>query len=392
MERELQTDRQSILLLGATGSVGRAVARLLLTETSHNLVLASRHAADCRKLAAELLAVPTSLPTTASPASRLAVREVDATDSKSLTEALDGVGTMIVAAPLASRIPAIARVALNRKVNWLDVLYPPRVAKLLAPFNAAVAAAGLTWVTQAGVHPGLPAALVRFVAQRGPALASVDLRLLMNLNDLGSVDSIAEVLREWVSTRVRAWENGAWKNVTVPRARAIDFGRFGRRACVPMELPELEALPSELKLDHMAAWASGFNGVTDYVVMPVGLLLTRLAPRMGARLAARCLSWAAQMFASPPFGVVLQADCTTREGEVVRLRVEHADAYAFAAASTVGCLSQMLDGTVSHVGIRPMGACVDPAELIADLRRLGCAVEQKRTAQAAPARANPAVQ
>ena len=84
---------------------------------------------------------------------------------------------------------------------------------------------------------------------------------------------------------------------------------------------------------------------------------------------------------------VLEAD-GEKAGKRAHARIvaEHDDAYAFTAISVVACIRQYLDGRIGKPGLWMMGHVVEPAGLIADMTRMGIAV------QTCPAGAAVAVQ
>ncbi|MDP2956184.1 MAG: hypothetical protein Q8N53_07170 [Longimicrobiales bacterium] len=152
-----------IAILGAYGNAGRAVARLLRTHTPHDLLLLGRDPARVAALTDEIRALPGT--------GDVAGRPVAAPlTTQARAETLHGQDLLVVAAPVSADPGPWARAALDARCDWLDVLLSvPEKWDALRALAPLAEGAGRCLVTDGGVHPGVPGALVRLAAGRMPA-------------------------------------------------------------------------------------------------------------------------------------------------------------------------------------------------------------------------------
>ena len=142
-----------ILILGGTGYTGRLLARHLLKHSEAAVTIATRHQDKAQALADELNEQYSGLRTTAVYA--------DAADAASLRIAFRDQTLVVVAAPTTAYAETVIRTALETGVDYLDVQLGARKFALLQSLAGEITRAGRCFITEAGFHPGLPAALVR---------------------------------------------------------------------------------------------------------------------------------------------------------------------------------------------------------------------------------------
>src|SRR4030067_185692 len=104
----------NILILGGYGYTGKFVAKHLLKQTEHSIMLAGRNVKKAQDYASELND------------SRVTTRQVDASDADSLRSALQGVDFLLVAAPTTHQAETVTRAALDARVDYLDVQFSTR--------------------------------------------------------------------------------------------------------------------------------------------------------------------------------------------------------------------------------------------------------------------------
>ena len=230
------------------------------------------------------------------------------------------------------------------------------------------------FVTQAGFHPGLPAAYLRKGVGSFDRCDTARVAMVMNerVEDPYSLIEIVDMVADF---RADVFENGAWRAATWRDAVPFDFGPgFGRKKCYPMDLVEVRSLPAELGLRNAGVYVAGFNWFTDYVVFPLVAMAFAIRKGLLRRFWSRALTWGVNTFGSDRHGVVflLQAD-----GELagrpahLEIRSECDSAYDFTVIPVVACLMQVLDRSVRRPGIHMMGHLVDPDRLLADMERMG---------------------
>src|SRR3990172_6661328 len=99
---------------------------------------------------------------------------------------------------------------------------------------------GHCFATEAGFHPGLPSALVRYLGQHFESLEEAVVAAALNQSwDITvSEDTAAEFVEEFRDYRPLIFKRGRWQKVKTGGMfdpRHFDFGNgFGRRYCAPM--------------------------------------------------------------------------------------------------------------------------------------------------------------
>lgn len=359
-----------IAILGGTGNAGRAVARLLLEHSDHDVLIVGRDAARARGAADNLRAMgrPGHAPSGSDRVSSAAAATPEA-----LVHALAGQDVLVVVAPVSADAGPWARAALEAGCDWLDLLLsvPAKHAALRA-VAAEPPFAGRCLVTDGGVHPGLPGALVRLAAGRmNVRTARVAMRFGVDWGALDfAADTVDEFAQELGHYDPRLYRDGRWVRGW-RYARVFDFGPdVGKVGCAPMFMAELEevqrALPGLRDVEFQVA---GFGPLVDWVGMPAALLLQRLG---ADRAASRLLGGALRRFGrgSGPSVVLLEAEGP--EGERLDLRLTCGDAYVLTAAPAVAALIQWHQAR--RPGVHSQALFLDPERLLEDLPGLGVRV------------------
>ena len=361
-----------ILILGGYGSTGRVLAHYLLSESDAGVVVAGRNLAKAQALAAQLNG--------AFEGNRASARRVDAADAASLREGLRGVGIVLVAAPTAQHTETVARAALEAAVDYLDVQFAPAKLAVLRSLAPEIERRRRCFVTEAGFHPGLPSAMVRYAATQ---LSRIDRAVTACYLSMGrrlvwseAVDELMEAFRHYQG---QVFKNGRWTRARSVQLRRVDFGgEIGRRTCFSMFFEELRALPDVYpSLEEVGFYISGTHWFLDWVIGSVVMLGLRLFPRRGVRPLGRLYWWGMRTFAKPPYEVRLKVEARgQRDGKpaTVEATVSHPDGYVLTAVPVVACLLQLLDGSARRPGLWMMGHLVEPVRLFRDMERMGIAV------------------
>ena len=159
-----------ILILGGYGETGRRLASHLIKSTdATSIIIAGRHLDRANELAAKLLQSESSPPTAQStPNRRVSTALVDAANSLSVLNGIQGskADMLLVASPTTQHCEIAIRACLESKVDYLDIQLSQTKLEILRRYEDEVEKTGLCFITEAGYHPGLPAALVRYVATK----------------------------------------------------------------------------------------------------------------------------------------------------------------------------------------------------------------------------------
>jgi len=366
----------NILILGGYGNTGRLIAEYLLPECDANLVIAGRDAAKAEALALELNA---QFP------GRVTGRGLDAGDAPAMGEALKGVQLLVAASSTSQYAEATARACLAAGADYLDVQFSTAKVKALQNLQDDITRVGRTFITDAGFHPGLPAALVRYAASKFDRLfkANVGSVIKVDWNALSfSPATIAEMVGEFSDFNTLFFKDGVWKrgrmDIVMDYVR-MDFGEpFGTQTCMPMMLEEMRALPQLIPaLRETGFFVGGFNPVTDWVVMPLMMVGLKIMPG-ASKLMGRLMVWSLQKFSKPPYGTRLKLEADgEKDGQrtTFEMLLSHADGYVFTAIPVVATILQWLDGSIRKPGLFTQGELVQPEQLINDMQRMGIALQ-----------------
>lgn len=368
---------KTFLILGGYGHTGRHIARFLLAESDARVVLAGRNLESAEQLASQL--------NRQFAGQRTGARKVDASSPESLAAGLKSVDFLVVASSTARHAGAVAAAALDAGVDYLDVQYSQEKSRVLMALAGDIERAGRCFITDAGFHPGLPSALVRY------ADGCFDHLLVANVSSLIRIDwrklrfspsTLEEFASEILEVEASFYKDGLWQKARLAGmldSRKADFGPpFGRQYVVPMMLAEMRSIPQMFStLQQTGFYISGFNWFVDWFVLPLSMFALWLSPRTAPKPVSRLLFWGLQAFSRPPFGVILKLEARgEKDGSLreVELALCHPDGYVSTAVPVVACLLQYLDGCANRPGLWMMGHLVDPDRLIHDMQRFGIEV------------------
>jgi len=361
-----------ILILGGYGLTGRLLARHLLQQSAADVILAGRRPDKAERLAAQLNAE--------FPGERASARCADAASRQSLLEALQGVDFLLVASPTTQHAGTVIQAALDAGVDYLDVQLDVRKLALLQSHAVEIERAGRCFITEAGFHPGLPSALVRYAAAQLDRLDSAVTAGFLNMgHDLPYSEAVDELMQAFVDYQAQVYKNGAWTKTSAYEMRAVDFGgEIGKRSCASMFFEELRDLPRMIpSLQDVGFYIAGSHWVTDWLITPIVLAGLKLAPRRGIRPLGKLMWWGMQNFHRPPYIVSLKVEGRgQKDGKPARVdaSVSHPDGYELTAIPVVACLLQVIEGKARRPGLWMMGHLVDPQQLLIDMQRMGVEV------------------
>lgn len=369
----------SVAVIGACGNTGRGICRLLASRGDVRLTIAGRSATRLAHLASEL--------------QRRATHSIGVLrpDVERAIEVPAGVDLVVNASSVTALAPAIARAAIVAGADAFDTnLSSPGKWSGLRALSPAIEAAGRSVVTDCGLHPGVPGALVRWLAAEGLQLRSAQVggAFALDWSSLEFSDAAVEDFANELTTMdPSALVAGTWRR-SFALQRRIDFGALiGRRTCTPMLMGEIRELPDAMPtLQDAGFYVAGFGWAVDYLAMPACTLLARAGGK--ARMLAGRMALAALRGWTGPdrYAVVLlDANGSTAVGDVrhVRVRVAADDAYALTSACVVASVEQWLDGR-RLPGLWTQAAYVMPGAFFRRIGELGATVSVTSAAAGFP--------
>lgn len=361
-----------ILILGGYGATGRLLAKYLLAQTDANLVLAGRNRDKAQALA-DALASP-----------RVSIRQADASDEASLRAAIQGAkastslspSLCLVAAPTTHHAATVIHACLAAGVDYLDVQFSPSKLKSLYEAEEEIRKAGRCFVTEAGYHPGLPAAMVRYAAGKLDVIESAVTAGYLNVGpSLPYTEAVDELMEAFINFEAQVFKGGAWTDPKKWSMAKFDFGgEIGVRTCYSMFFEELRRLPEMYpSLKDVGFYISGSNWIADLFITPIVMLGLTLAPKRGLRPLGKLMWWGMRQ-SPPPYQVAIAVEAKGLKNGApakVRARVAHPDGYELTAIPVVAFLKQYLDGSARKPGLHMMGQIAEPIRMFEDMERMG---------------------
>jgi hypothetical protein len=351
----------NILLLGGYGSTGRPLTKHILAQTDFRIVIAGRHLEKAQALVDSL------------ESERVRAQQVDATDPASLRQALQGVDLLLVAAPTTHHTETVVRAALDAGVDYLDIQFADIKLDILRAHEKEMLDKNLCFVTEAGYHPGLPSAMIRYAASKLDRIESTRTAGYLNMGNLQYTEAVDELMEGFVHYQAQVYKNGAWTKPNSWDMRKFDFGQgIGSKTCYSMFFEELRCIPEMYPtLKDTGFYIAGWNPLTDMILTPIIMLGLKIAPKRGIRPLGKLMWWGVKQ-SKPPYRVVLKVEA---EGQLngrpvqVQARIEHDDGYELTAIPVVALLMQYEQ--IRKPGLHMMGHLAEPGRLFEDMQKMG---------------------
>jgi hypothetical protein len=355
-----------ILILGGYGYTGKLLAKHLLVQTDVEIIISGRSLEKAKSFADDLNN------------SRVTVRQVDASNFDSLKQTLQGVTLCLVAAPTTHHAETVVRACIAAHVDYLDIQFSSKKLRALYDAEDEIKKDGLCFITEAGYHPGLIAALIRYAALKLEVIESAITAGYLNMKSIPYTEAVDELMEGFLDYQAQVYKNGAWTKPTSWDSRSVNFGvDIGKRTCYSMFFEELRNIPNIFPtLKEAGFYIAGSNWFTDLIITPLVLVGLKLAPKRGLRPLGKLMWWGMGK-SKPPHVVALKVEA---KGQLngnqaeVHARIAHPDGYELTAIPVVAYLLQYLDGTARKNGVHMMGHIIEPARLFNDMQKMGAQV------------------
>ena len=354
----------NILLLGGYGATGRPLTKHLLAQTDTRIVVAGRHLDKAQAFVDSLQS------------ERVTALQVDATDSASLRQALQGVDLLLVAAPTTHYTETVVRAALDARVDYLDIQFSDLKLETLRAHEKEILEKKLCFVTEAGYHPGLPSAMIRYAASKLDCIETALTAGYLNMGNLQYTEAVGELMEAFLHYQAQVYKNGAWTKPGSWDMRKFDFGEgIGAKTSYSMFFEELRCLPEMYPtLKDTGFYIAGWNPLTDMILTPLIMVGLKIAPKRGIRPLGKLMWWGVNL-SKPPYRVVLKGEAEgqlNRRAARVQTRIEHTDGYELTAIPVAALLMQYEE--IRRPGLHMMGHLADPGRLFDDMQRMGVQV------------------
>lgn len=282
----------------------------------------------------------------------------------------------LVAAPVTSLNPeTVIRVCIEAGVDYLDVQFSNAKIKILKSYANEIKKKELCFITEAGYHPGLPSALIRYAASKLDSIESAITAGYLNMGgNLPFTEAVDELMEGFKEYQAQVFKNSAWTKPSSWDMRKIDFGNgIGKRICYSMFFEELRDLPKLYpSLTEIGFYISGTNWFVDVIITPLVMIGLNIAPKQSVRPLGKLTWWGMMSFSKPPYLVALTVEAKgLKNGNPlqVRARCEHEDGYELTAIPVVAFLMQY--EKICRPGLHMMGHLADPNQLFEDIQHMG---------------------
>ena len=355
---------RTILILGGYGATGRPLTKHLLAQTDYNIMIAGRNLEKARAFV-DSLHDP-----------RVTATRVDAADPASLREALQGMDFLLVAAPTTHHAGTVVCAALEAGVDYLDVQYSDLKLEALRAHEREIHQKKLCFVTEAGYHPGLPSAMIRYAASKLDCIESARTAGYLNMGNLQYTEAVDELMEGFIHYQAQVFKDGAWTRHSSWDMRKFDFGdEIGIKTAYSMFFEELRCIPEMYPtLKDTGFYISGSNLLADLILTPIIFVGLKIAPKRGIRPLGKLMWWAMGK-SKPPYKVVLKVEAAGQlRGQPVQVEasIEHEDGYELTAIPVVALLKQY--DRVRKPGLHMMGHLAEPERLFRDMEQMGVRV------------------
>jgi Saccharopine dehydrogenase NADP binding domain len=377
-----------ILLLGGYGNTGRALAPLLLKYTTASVIISGRNLDKAQAFAKELEHEHEP---------RVSTTKVDASDAQSLLQAFSthGVTLVIVLSTTDQHLEKVVRAALEAKIDYMDIhMSSPHKTEFLESIQDEITQSGLCFVTDCGFHPGLPAAMVRYISLyfsqlKTGMVGSVTQMDWDSCQDNMTTSAAEEFASEFGNTQSIVYKDSKWYNLGFLEAMVVeeplymDFGEpFGSIPLTPMHLEEMRCIPTLFpSVKSTGFHVGGGNWVINYLLAPLAIVSCVLQVLPASQeIMGRLLYWGWGTFSS---GTILKVEATGLDdkGNHIEktLSLAHEDEYAVVAipvaATVVQYLSPTTTGSIRKPGLWRQAVVVEPRQFFQDLERMGVRID-----------------
>ncbi len=370
---------KKILILGGTGLAGSTLARRLLEESNAHLVLAGRNLIKAQHSTQNFNELFTG---------RVSARQADAGDVNSLNEAFRGIDLVVVAASTLAHTAQVAKAALDAGCDYYDLMMAiPEKFTALQNLQTRIEQEGRCFITEGGFFPGLPAAMVRFMAPKFKELHTANCFGLMledwrSFNFSGpTMDEMAMALKD---VRMEALQDGVWGKVNMLKAKKrYDFGEYGQYSCAVQYYEEIRRLQKMFPtLKNAGVYSFGTNWFCENIFFPLSFMALKIAPKLTMKHFGKAFEWAVQKFQKSPYTTVIELDAKGIAQDNTplhyKLRVNHEDGYLITGACNLSIVLQWLDGSIAQPGLHLQALVTDPQRLFDDISRSGAKVDVTR--------------
>lgn len=366
---------KTFLIIGGYGNTGSFIAELLLKHTDSKIILAGRSLSKAEKTS--------QLLNTKFFDERVKAVRIDINAAETLPEKFSEADMVINAANNNSNFSDVANSILQAGKDYFGIqISSEKKYKTLTEISDLAEDKNLFFITDGGMTPGIPAALIRYSSRYFDKLESANVAgmIKLNWNDIEfSQSKKDEIVEEILSYKQLAYHNNNWIKPKPKYYKRFDFDNETRNVvAAPFMLEELRNLPGEFPFLHETGfYIAGYNPYVNYFMIPAAKKLLRYSPSFTKNAFGNSIVWGLKKLTRPPFistillSAVGRKDNLTKE---VRIKISHHNGYWLTAASVTAVLFQYLRNNFTKPGLHFQGHLVNPLAFLKDLEQLGASV------------------
>jgi hypothetical protein len=359
---------KTVLILGGYGRAGLDTAHLLLKNTPVGIVLAGRDHQKARNAADRL--------NKAFAGDRVKGIGVDAMDPSAVESAFKTCDLVAVCMPFKGNGRMVIEAAHHAGIHYIDINGDEEKHKILKELSGAIKVAGKSFLTEAGIVPGLPSMTAYLAGGHFDSVKKITIGSLMK-DPFMPYGSTYDMMSH-ISKPSYIYKKNAWKKIPLIAAKRIDFkAPFGKQFCFPIALAEMRGVPEHLNCEEAGVYQAGMNIFIDPLAF-IWNVFNLSKTEKGLNRGVDLFMWGNKMFTRPPLGFALTLEAFgLKDGRIERMNVliGHDDVYIATAIQIVASIMQILDGGIKEPGAFFMGHGVNPSRFIDDLKRMGMRVE-----------------
>lgn len=281
------TERAHVLIVGASGTFGSRLARLLASRQAFRLSLGGRDPARVASLQSDLRDID--------PAGGHEFIQFDRNQPSA--DLLRELGCWLVvdcAGPFHGSGTALVEAAIAARCNYVDLADSRDFVAAIRRFDGPARAANVAVLTGASTTPALTHAVLDTITAGWRQVDSIDIAILPG-NRTPKGRSVIEGVLSWVGQKVRVFSEGQWQDARgwSGTRRARVEGLEPRRAALA-DVPDLDLLVSRYRPHIRARLDAGMElGILHWLIALSGLCV-RLRLVKSARVFTGLGTWIAQ--------------------------------------------------------------------------------------------------
>ena len=348
--------RAHVLIVGASGTFGSRLARLLARRQMFRMSLGGRDESKVKALQAELREID--------PQGEYAFVRIDRTSAGA--DLLREIGCWIVvdcAGPFQGSGTALIEAAIAARCNYIDLADSRAFVADIKRFDGAARAAGVAVMAGASSTPALTHAVLETLTAGWRQIDTIDVAIVPG-NRTPKGRSVIEGILSWVGQKVRVFREGQWQEARGwSGTRLARVEGLGARRAALADVPDLDLLVSRFRPRIRARFDAGMElWLLHWLIGLSGLCVT-LRLVKSAKLFTGLGSWIAlrlDPFGSSEGGMVIEVTGLDQrlETKMVRwsLKAENGDGPyvpVIPAAATIWALAkgQTITGARAATGL-----------------------------------------